>query len=556
MRRGLREKDILKIGYIISERHNSTTTISVAVILVTGLVLRCYGIRWGLPDLSHPGYSYHPDEVSHLIAADSLSAGRIFPKHFMYGGTFYFSLLGSYIYFSDLLSGYLGALNGLANCILFGRYFLTAVALITIALLFEVGRQLFNKKVGMLAALLLAISPAHIVWAQRVRPDEICALIAVVILYLSVKILRSGEENIHRYFIYSGLAAGIALATRFPLLVLAIMPLTAALLAKGTINISRALGIIADKRVIILFLFVAVAYSAASPHTFLYPREFVEGLKIQWRYQSAPFADAVGRGPGVYQYGWLMLHQALGYPIYFIALSGAILAFIKRSREDGLILAGVIPYFVLTSLASWVVVRYALPLVPFLCLFAARAVLYWTENLSRYRTAAISALLGIVLWTLSGDIAYLKLEAGKDIRDVASEWIARNITPGARILMVRTYLEDTFFNPVIPTGYKPDFFLLKEWYDSRSLFEGLEYDYIILHELLYKNMERLGERHPSRQSRIFFKSLMQNPYQLIKEFKNPASFLGVDFSSSFTSRDYSVVNPGIRIYRLAVEKQI
>ena len=62
-------------------------------------------------------------------------------------------------------------------------------------------------------------------------------------------------------------------------------------------------------------------------------------------------------------------------------------------------------------------------------------------------------------------------------------------------------------------------------------------------------MERLGDRHPSKQSRVFYDSLVNSRYKLIKEFKYPIKYMGLDFSSSFSSFDYTAINPGIRIYK-------
>ncbi|HYA28849.1 MAG TPA: hypothetical protein VEI95_08535, partial [Acidobacteriota bacterium] len=53
-------------------------------VVALGLALRLYGIRWGLPDASHPVYSYHPDESLQLFAAERLANGTVFPKHFIY----------------------------------------------------------------------------------------------------------------------------------------------------------------------------------------------------------------------------------------------------------------------------------------------------------------------------------------------------------------------------------------------------------------------------------------------------------------------------------------
>lgn len=518
-------------------------------IMAIALLLRLYGIDWGLPSVTHPEYSYHPDELLTFTLAKLLILGKILDKHFIYGGTLYFTILNADTYFGNLLSGVLGGINQLADSILIGRYFLVFVALLTVLLIYECGSQLSNdRRTGIISAFLLAIVPAHVVWAQRVRPDEIAALFIAIILLLSLKILASRNNVNLRYFVYSGLAVGTAASLRLPLVVFALLPIMASLLNRDRAGVLGKLLSILDRQTAILTISIVAAFAITSPHVFLYPEHFIGGLLEQWRYQTDFFPDAVGRGPGIYQYGWSMLHQALGYGIYALAALGVVLALCKRTKADILLLSAVIPYFLMTTFASWVVVRYTLPMLPVLVIMAARFIDYMIGTYPGHRRVISALFLVIAVWTLTADIAYLKIEAGKDVRDVAAEWIGENIPAGSSVLTVKTYREDYYFNPVISEKLRHPLFYLSERSDSRALFRDSRFDYLVLNEYLYKDMERLGDRHPSRQSWIFYDSLVKSRYKLIKEFKYPIKFLGIDFSSSFSSHDYTVINPGIRIY--------
>lgn len=517
--------------------------------LCTGLVLRLYGVRWGLPDAVHPEYSYHPDEMLHLVAARWLADGRIVDRHFMFGGTLYFSILNSYIFFGDQLAGLLGGFNSLANSILFGRYFLVGIATITIVLVYESGSQLYNKKVGLLAAFFLAIVPAHIVWAQRVRPDEIAAFMAVVILFSSVKILSGQHTKTLWYLVCTGLAIGVATSLRFPMGVFIITPLTAYVMRQNQKGMLQRILSLFDRNVALMFICAAIAFLITSPHVIMHPEALSAGIKVQWRYQSGLFLDAVGRGPGIYQYGWLMLHQALGYAIYFLAATGIILALFRRTGADVVFLATVVPYFVLMTFTAWVVVRYTLPLLPLFALMAAQFVVYLADTFPRYKVSISALVLLVVMWTLLSDIAYLRIEAGRDVRDIVSGWIRENVAPGSSFVTVKTYREDHYFNPVIPETLEHTVFYLVQGNDSQSLFRNHKFDYLVLNEYIYKSMERLGSKHPLEHYRQFHEALANSGYRPIKELKNPVNILGVDFSHSFASHDYTIVNPGIRIYR-------
>lgn len=519
-----------------------------ALVLALGLALRLYGIDWGLPDVTHPLYSYHPDESIHLFMAEWLATGTIVPKHFMYGGAFYFAILNAFSHIAGMLQGALGGDNLLADTILLGRYVLVGIALITIVLVYRIGHLLFNRSTGLFAALFLAIAPAHVVWAQRLRPDEISVFLAVIVFYLSVRMLYNKPDNL-RYFAYIGGALGAAIAFRFPLVIFASAPLAALLLTSNEKSVTGRLRSIFDRRMAVMCLCAPLAYLIASPQTLMYPEIFIAGLEVQWWYQSSPFPDAVGMGPGFYQYGWLMLHQALGYALYALAMLGVLYALLKRTAADWLLLASIVPYFVLTSFTSWVVVRYTIPLIPLLAILAARVAHLGLNSRLPHRLAGYATIALVVGWTLLGDAAYLRLQAGKNVRELATEWIDQHVPHGSSIVAVKTYLEDDFFNPVIPKHYTYHSVLLRGQSAGAQLFREQRYDYLILHEYHYKNMERLGPRHPSAQSRLFHEALVNSRYRLIKEFKQPVSFLGIDFSGSFSSNDYTIVNPGIRIYQ-------
>jgi hypothetical protein len=62
-------------------------------------------------------------------------------------------------------------------------------------------------------------------------------------------------------------------------------------------------------------------------------------------------------------------------------------------------------------------------------------------------------------------------------------------------------------------------------------------------------MERLGSHHPRKEIRDFYEAMTSAGLKLVKEIKAPVQFLGIDFSSSFEAIDFSVINPGIRIYQ-------
>lgn len=520
-------------------------------ILLLALALRLYGIDWGLPAATHPDYSYHPDEAITIEWARLLSLGIPIDKHFIYGGTSYYILLRAFGFFGEQLAPAVGAVSDIGAAVLIGRIAMTAIAVMTIGVVYEAVRQIAGRAQALGAAFFLAILPAHIVWAQRVRPDALGTLLAALFFYLAVKILVGRRREQWHYYLATGVLAGLTAATRLPLIVFMLLPLLAHWISVRWDRGSTIRNAIFDRRLWVLPIVAACAYVIASPHSLLYPDVLVAGIRKQWSFQTEPFEDAIGVGSGIYQYGWLMLRQALGYGLYVLAAIGLAVALWKRTRLDLLLLAGAVPYLLITSLASWVVVRYTLPATPFLAVLAARAVFVGVHGSTRLRVATMLVTAVAVIWTLWSVLAYLRIEASVDVRDEAAAWIEQNAPKGSSILRIRHYMAppDEFFNPPMTPGYKHVVFFLGGIYtDSAEVFERQKFDYLVLNEATFRNMERLGDQHPRRSVREFRQRLNASRYVMIKEFNRPVVLWAIDFSGSFASTDYVIPRPRIRIY--------
>ena len=524
---------------------------SLGSILVLTLLLRLYGIDWGLPTSLHPHYSYHPDEVPLLIWSQWLSQGQLIAKQFIYGGTFYFLILRACMYFGDMFGGLIGGFNVLASAILVARYLQVFLALLTVLLVYECGRLLYDRKTGLVAALVLALAPAHIAATQTVRPDAISAFLVALIALLAAKLLRSEPSGRIRILMYSGIAIGASSAFRLPLIGFGLLPVVAYVVSRQRTTGDSFLKLLFDWNALWLVVVVGLTYVVLSPHTLMYPEAWIMGIKVTASYETAVFPDAVDRGPIFFQYIWRLLHQALGYPGYFLALGGVIYALVRHRIEDKIVLAGIGLYLVMLALVTLTFVRYTLPILPLLALLSGVAIIRIFEQMRHHYARIITYFVaGLLLtWTLAADLAFLHVTASKNVRELASEWIAQNIPQGKSTLLVKQYDEDDFFNPIMSPRHNNMAVLLTDGSDSRRLFIEMKFDNVILHELLYSDMERLGSHHPRKEIRDFYEAMTSAGLKLVKEIKAPVQFLGIDFSSSFEAIDFSVINPGIRIYQ-------
>lgn len=524
---------------------------SLGGILMLTIFLRLYGIEWGLPTSLHPDYSYHPDEAPLLVWSQWLSQGQLVAKQFIYGGTFYYVILRACIYFGGSFSEAIGGFNILANAMLVARYLQVFLALVTVLLVYECGRLLYDRKSGLVAALVLALAPAHIVATQTVRPDAISAFLVALIAWMAVKLLRSENHDQRRLLVYTGIAIGATAAFRLPLIGFGLMPVIAYVAARQRTSGDLLSKCLFSWNALWLILAIILTYVVLSPHSLMYPEAFIAGIKVTASYETTVYPDAVGHGPIIFQYAWRLLYQALGYPGYYLALTGIIFALVRRRVEDMIVLAGIGLYFIMLASVSLTLVRYTLPILPLLALLSGVVVIQTFERVRHKYTRGIAYFVTglLVTWTLAADIAFLHVTASKNARVLASEWVTQHIPQGKTILLVKQYDGDDFINPIMSSRHNNLAVLVTDRGNSEKIFSEIKIDYVVLHELFYADVERLGSQHPRKEARDFYETMTGAGFMLIKEIRVPVKFFGMDFSGSFEAADFQVVNPAIRVYQ-------
>jgi len=66
---------------------------------------------------------------------------------------------------------------------------------LSIFMIYKVGKEIFNQEVGLLSALILAISPFHIHYSQEARPYSLLMLLSLVSICYFVKFMRSNNKK-------------------------------------------------------------------------------------------------------------------------------------------------------------------------------------------------------------------------------------------------------------------------------------------------------------------------------------------------------------------------
>jgi len=96
------------------------------------------------------------------------------------------------------------------------RFFSLMSGALSVPLLFKLGRELFNRRVGSLAAFLLSISPFHVWYSQEARMYTLATLLSLCSVYTFVLLLRKRANPARRYLWLSYVvASALGLYTHF-----------------------------------------------------------------------------------------------------------------------------------------------------------------------------------------------------------------------------------------------------------------------------------------------------------------------------------------------------
>ena len=188
------------------------TILGIAIFLLAA-ALRFYGLNWD------EGFNYtpHPDERAILMKVMELSpvqemnsffdkdSSSLNPKWFAYGSFPLYLLKFTYAISSqlDFFEQY--------DIRTIGRFVSGAADLVTLGLVYLIGKRLSGKFVGVAAASLLAVSVISIQNSHFYTVDSLLTLFITASLYLAVEFTKTGKN---RYLVLTGAMIGFALGCK------------------------------------------------------------------------------------------------------------------------------------------------------------------------------------------------------------------------------------------------------------------------------------------------------------------------------------------------------
>ena len=247
---------------------------------------------------------------------------------------------------------------------------ITAVAgTATVFVVFRIARRLWDDTTGLVAALFVALAFLHVRDSHYGTTD----VVMTFLLVLSVSFLINGHMTRRRWdFVVGGLAGGLAAATKYNALLL-IVPLFASYLL-NIVDARDAQERHIDMRLFLYGIPFLMMFAIGVPFLALDLPRFLEDMKL-----LGQSMETGSRGLEL-SHGWLhhleySLRYGLGLPLLVSGVAGLLMLLaVERRAAVVVLLSFPIAYYLVAGSIRNLFFRYAIPLVPFLCLAAARLV--------------------------------------------------------------------------------------------------------------------------------------------------------------------------------------
>jgi 4-amino-4-deoxy-L-arabinose transferase-like glycosyltransferase len=302
----------------------------------------------------------------------------------------------------------------------------------TIALVHQAGLR-WSAKAALIAAALMAVMPMHVRESHFALTDVPLTFAAALTLVLS---LRASERPTLKAFVLAGAAAGLTAGIKYNGLMAVSMPLAA------VFAISPGQRLLRTEAGIVAVVSCVAAFFVTTPFALLDLPAFLNGFGTQ--------AAAFTPRPRSSEASWIIygkhLSRAFGWPAWLLATGGAGLAVFRsfagpvRSRWALLVVFPAV-YFYLINGWGFMFARYALPVVPFITIWAAVALVWLAGRLAaapvpavaRKAAVAVIVLLAVLPGAV-GSFRWVRGHGTETTQALAWAWMKKSIWPNSIIL--------------------------------------------------------------------------------------------------------------------------
>ena len=350
----------------------------------------------------------------------------------------------------------------------FGRIFSAICGTSTVFITYLLGKEIFNKSIGLYSSIFLLLSIYHISHSSFASLDVSNAFSLSLFFYFIIKALKINSK---KFFTLSSIFLGLSTGIKYSGFVAISFLLIYCLLI--CISKKNNLFILLDKKNFTKFIFnklfikyllvFLITFLLTTPGILIYPVEFLKSISFELirmgdlKNQSNIFEIKF------YYSIFKAISISLGFSVLISFVFGSFLSFRKNYFSTSLL--GFIIIYSLTVGSSFVP-RYFVSIAPFLCIYAGFFINFIFEKAKKY--SSLSIIVTLILFSLSiSNIYSLFWQRYPDSRSIAKEWIKTNISTNESIGYGYTSIEEGSTDG--PAGlshlwrYPIDEFIYKNW---------------------------------------------------------------------------------------------
>ncbi|MDD5529668.1 MAG: glycosyltransferase family 39 protein [bacterium] len=418
-------------------------------IFIGGFVLRLWGINFGLPELFHADERWFIYDIFYAMT----HKGHVL----LYGyGNFIPYIFGSIygVYYIVLkIAGVLKTpfdflvfyIKDPSSIYLIARFIFVIIGSVSIFAIYLLGKKLYNKWIGLIAAFFLAFAFLPIHQSKFLKGDTLGTFLLLFAFYFFIVAI---EKVAVRKYIIAGIFMGLAIASRFTLYVVPLIFIIIFFIPPKLTrdNISMPL-----KHCLIFIITTVVVFLITTPSLIFEFSNFTSDLMWQVHNQKDPWVKP-GNQPVWLFYITEHLGKGMGLPLLITGIIGILSSVcnyakkyinkknivLSEKMELGIVIFLVLFFAVVLS-HSQNFERYVIPVVPFIILFSAKFIYQLVSKLKVSTYMKVVLMCSVLLWcavpNILNAIKYDYLISNcEDTRNIAKAFVEKNIPSGTRIV--------------------------------------------------------------------------------------------------------------------------
>jgi hypothetical protein len=440
------------------------------VVLAVGAALRIYGLGFGLPA------NYHPDEVPKMLAIMRMvDHGDLNPRYFLHPSL----LLYSTYFVNYLMHSFFDVSQTFRETIFIsGRIVSVTAGILSIGLVYFIGRFALSRMAGLFGATALAIIPLHVTSSRYLKEDS---LLLFFILLCTLFTVMAVKRDRRWLLLFAGIFGGCAAATKYSG-VLTILIIGAAPWLKSR-------SFLPDKRFFVAAFcagaILPLSFMACTPYSVLDSVKFLKDFNSERNHMTRGHTHSIDAWSQLWMYHFSRsIFPGMTWPTTLLAVFGTGLLLWRRRVEDLFIVALILLFYLPAEFVKAKPApqpeRYIFPCLPFLALAGGEFLRHISfSRLKLFVPLVLVAVVAIPTWRTTE----LASEIPVDTRDKMSSWMIENLPHGSKIYMDWKPYSPRFWHDEFEINYIQRARIIPRL-DVRALKESGQ-DYLVLSSLFY-----------------------------------------------------------------------